>query len=293
VKWDDEVDIVCTGSGVAGLATAIAAVDAGLDVFVADAAGIEVGDDETERYFRELSRDLSARARRAPTTATPVRVVDDLTPSVWRSQQVEPFKGSGLRDWAAGCLASPYGFLYSQVCDRRAVTMRSSRGEPFEVAVIGSIETGPELRKLVLSDWLCIEACHRGIDIRMDSPLQRIVFEEGHAIGAVVSTPWGSRSVRARRGVLVSTGGHDARAVTPCDVSNHAMLQVSILRRAPSRFGRVELLTTPPPLAAQRTPQTTCRPLDRQLIATARETRRDRSTNWRCGELHRYPPLGK
>lgn len=290
MNWDDEVDIVCTGSGVGGLATAIAAVDAGLDVFVADAAGVEVGDDETERYFRELSRDLPAGARTGPTTAPPVRVIDDLAPALSGSQRVEPFTGCGLQDWAAGCLDSPYGFLYSRISDRKAVTMRSSRGEPFEVISIGSIETGPELRKLVLSDWLCVQACHRGIDIRMDSPLQRIVFEEGHAVGAVVATPWGSRSVRARHGVLVSTGGHDKRAVTPCDVSNHAMLQVSILRRAPSRFGRVELLTTRPPLAA---PQATCGRLHRHLIGTARETRRDRSTNWRCGELHRYPPLGQ
>lgn len=290
MKWDDEVDIVCTGSGVGGLATAIAAVDAGLDVFVSDAAAIDVRDDETGRYFRELSQNLLAGAQAAPTTATPVKVVDDLAPAPPRSQHVAPFMGSGLQSWAAACLASPYGFLYSQVSDRSAVTMRSSRDEPFEVFPIGTIKTGPDLRSLVLSDWLCVQACQRGIDISMDSPLQRIVFEEGRALGAVVGTPWGPRAVRARRGVLVSTGGHDARAVMPCDVSAYTTLQVSILRRAPSRFGRVELVTAQPPLT---TPHTTCRPLGRHLLDTARETRRDRSPNWRCGELHRYPPLGK
>ena len=49
MEWHDEVDIVCAGSGLGGLATAIAAVDAGFDIVVADAAGIEVEDNETCR----------------------------------------------------------------------------------------------------------------------------------------------------------------------------------------------------------------------------------------------------
>ncbi len=290
MNWDDEVDIVCTGSGVGGLATAIAAVDAGLDVFVSDAARIDIADHETARYFRELSSNMLAGGQTAPMPAVPVRVVDDLAPASSKTRRVAPFTGSGLQDWAATCLESPFGFLYSRISDHRAVTMRSSLGEPFEVISIGSIEAGPDLRTLVLTDWLCVHACRRGIDISMDSPLQRIVFEEGRALGAVVGTPWGPRAVRARQGVLVSTGGHDARAVAACDVSGYTTLQVSIVRRAPSRFGRVELLTTLPQIL---TPQTTCRPTSRHLMDSARETRRDRSPNWRCGELHRYPPLGK
>src|SRR6478609_4900520 len=217
MNWDDEVDIVCTGSGVAGLAMAIAGVDAGLDVFVSDAATVDVVDEETARYFRELSQNLLAGARQAPTVATPAKVIDDLAPASASSQRVGPFIGAGLQTWAATCLASPYGFFYSRVSDRRAITMRSSRDEPFEVSPVGTVNTSADLRSLVLSDWLCVQACRRGIDISMDSPLQRIVFEEGRALGAVVATPWGSRAVRARLGVLVSTGGHDTRVVTPCD----------------------------------------------------------------------------
>ncbi|WP_156662862.1 hypothetical protein [Mycobacterium sp. 1274761.0] len=50
---DEGVDIVCAAS-VGGLATAIAAVDSGLDVLVANAAGIGVADDGSDRYFWEL-----------------------------------------------------------------------------------------------------------------------------------------------------------------------------------------------------------------------------------------------
>ena len=118
MEWNKEVDIGCTGSGVGGLATAIAAVDSGLDVLVADAAGIEVEDDETNRYFRELSQGLLVGARSAAAGARPVRVVDDFAPAVLRPRQVEPFIGSGLQDWATDCLASPYGILYSRVAVR-------------------------------------------------------------------------------------------------------------------------------------------------------------------------------
>lgn len=290
MEWHDEVDIVCAGSGIGGLATAIAAVDAGFDIVVADAAGIEVEDDETIRYFRELSQGLLVGAGCAAGGARPVRVIDDLAPAALRPRRVEPFIGSGLQDWATDCLASPYGFLYTRVTERKAVTMRSSRGEPFEVTAVGSVETGPGQPQLVLGDWLSAQAGRRGIDVDTDSPLQRIVFEEGHAVGAVLATPSGPRAVRARRGVLVSTGGHDAGAGVVCDVTVEATLQVSVLRLAPSRFGRVELLTTRVPAGA---PRATCGATNRHLLDTARGTRTRHSPNWGCGELHRYPPLGK
>jgi hypothetical protein len=139
-----------------GLATAIAAVDAGVDVFVADSAGNDIGDDETNRYFGELSQDLRVPVHRGPAVEAPIR--DDLAPAASITRRVEPFVGSRLRDWAASCLASPYGFLYSRVRERSAVTMRSSRGESFEVAAIGSIELGPDRPRVNLADWLSARA---------------------------------------------------------------------------------------------------------------------------------------
>jgi hypothetical protein len=112
----------------------------------------------------------------------PITVNEDLVPAASTSRRVEPFIGSRLRDWAASCVASPYGFLYSGVAERTAVTMRSSRGESFEVAAIGSIELGPDLPQVVLDDWLYTQARDRGIEVCTDSPLQRIVFEDGHVL---------------------------------------------------------------------------------------------------------------
>jgi hypothetical protein len=165
--------------------------------------------------------------------------------------------------------------------------MRSSRGECFEVAAIGSVELGPDRPDFVLADWLSAKSRERGIEVCTDSPLKRIVFDGGRVLGAVLDTPSGPCAVRARHGVLVSTGGHELGAT--CDLAETATLQVSLVRQAASRFGRVELLTTSPCAA---TPHTTCRPVNRQLADAARATRQ-RSPHWRCGEVHRYPPLGQ
>ncbi len=129
----------------------------------------------------------------------------DLAPAASAPRQVEPFVGSRLRDWAESCLTSPCGFLYSRIAERRAVTMRSSRGEPFEVTAIGSVELGPDLPQVDLGAWLYAQACDRGIEVTTDSPLRRIVFEEGRVLGAILDTPSGTRAVRATRGRLIAT----------------------------------------------------------------------------------------
>ena len=65
--WDDEVDVVCAGSGMAALAAAVSAADADLDVFVSGATapgepagadgdrrswfGHDIADPETSEYL--------------------------------------------------------------------------------------------------------------------------------------------------------------------------------------------------------------------------------------------------
>jgi hypothetical protein len=306
VDWDVEVDVLCAGSGGGALATAIAAVDAGGDFLVTGSPGgnhpseglasvgallgIDVADAETNEYFHALSDGLSIRRRGgAPTIDVPIRVLDRSTTAP-ASGRVATFVGARLRDWAAGCLASPYGVIYSQVSERNATTMRSSSGESFEYAPVGTIELGPGFPQLSLDDWLAAQAADRGIDMGASTSLQRIVFEDGQVLGAVLDTPSGACAVRTRRGVSVSTGGRDLDVTVPAYSDDRVRMQVCLVRQTPSRFGRIELLTSQP-LSGH--PHTTCRPINRRLIDSAREPKQSYSPNRCRGEVHRNPPLGE
>jgi hypothetical protein len=265
--WDEVVDVICTGSGTGGLAAAIAAADAGLDVFVADTGGddgltepadswpgadslrgrLNVGalDEETTEYLDAITQDLGPPTRFSRDIEESVGVVDDLSPvESGRRSPAETFVGARLRDWGARCLASPHGVVYSQVSDRNMTTMRSSSGEAIEVAVIGSIEPDSHGTGPALADWLRAHARDRGIEVQAASSLQRLVFEDGKVVGAVVATPAGDRALRARRGVIMATGEDDGRTTSlGSALAGHATVQVCIVSRIASRFGRVELLT--------------------------------------------------
>ena len=228
MKWDEEVDVVSTGSGIAGLAHAVAVVDMGGEVFVADSRGdaepsgtsvavrsrvdrlhwlqVDVPDPETNEYFAALSSDLGPLTRSARDVDVPIRVVDHAEPVDPRGA-VAPFVGARLRDWAARCLVSPYGYLYTRVSDWRSTTLRTVDGESLEVAEIGSITPDPANVSGSVLDWLTAQARDRCIEVHHATSLQRIVFEEGDVVGAVFKTPDGPLAVRARHGVTVASGG--------------------------------------------------------------------------------------
>jgi hypothetical protein len=303
VKWDEEVDVVSTGSGIAGLALAVAVVDAGGELFVADSRGdaqpggtsvavrsrvdrlhwlqVDVRDPETNEYFAALSSDLGQLTRSARDGDVPIRVVDHVKPLDTRGA-VAPFVGARLRDWAARCLVSPYGYLYTRVSDWRSATMLTVDGESLEVAEIGSITPDPANVSGSVLDWLTVEAEDRCIEVHRATSLQRIVFEEGDVAGGVFTTPDGPLAVRARHGVIVTSGGPQAAmaAAQPLPAAGGA-LRVCLVGRTASRFGRLELLTSEP---LPRPAASNCRPINRQLHASLHDMRSHLQT-WRCGKV--------
>ena len=309
MNWDLAVDIVCTGPGAAGLATAISAVDLGGEVFVATSSSVppsavggsiathvdrlyprllsDVVDTETNNYLSALSSDLGTFRRGGSEPDVPICVVHD--PPVESGRLVAPFVGARLRDWAARCLASPYGFLHTRVADWGTRTMHTADGEMIEVAEIGSM--APDLDNVSGSvlGWLTSEAGDRDIEIHPNFSLQRIVFEEGEAIGVVFATPGGPLAVRARNGVTVATGGLRVNIPSPHQFSDGADLRVGLVSRHASRFGRLELLTSDP---IARNAPSTCRPCSGQVRANLRDTRGQSPTR-RCARGDGYPAAGR
>ena len=122
MNWDEEVDVVCIEAGLGGLASAIAAVDDGGEVFVASSTsvdgaellavgprvdrlphwlGVGVADSETLEYFAALS-DVGPLSRRAWDVDVPVSVVDEPMPEEVTGHAIEPFIGARLRALGSG-----------------------------------------------------------------------------------------------------------------------------------------------------------------------------------------------
>jgi hypothetical protein len=263
--WDDEVDVLCVGAGVGGLAAAIIGVDSGLEVFVArtvadraqaetlrDRAqswfGTNIADDETREYLSALSVGIDLQSADRWDAGVPVRVVDTMKP-VEPGRTVPTFRGSRLRDWTQRCVMSPYGVLYSQV-SRCLPELRARNGDHFNVAVIGSVDAAA-LDGSGLSGWFAGQARDRDIPMSDGFSLNRIVFEEGSVVGAVFDTPDGHHAVRARHGVAIASDGSysDDRHMT-ADLADCGELAVGMVGQIANRFNRVELLATAIPTRA-------------------------------------------
>ncbi|OBG80755.1 hypothetical protein A5699_01000 [Mycobacterium sp. E802] len=298
--WDDEVDVVCCGSGFGALAVAIAAADSDADVYLARSPilshprvagdrpwlGVGVEDPETREYFDELSADLRLIPDAGYDTTLTVRPVSEWTPVSGRGR-IAPFYGARLQDWAKHCLTSPYGVLYTRLTDRGTTSMKTRAGDEIQVKVLGALEVdGGRDPASALGDWLSAQAHDRQVEISPDSTLQRIVFEEGEIVGAVLDTPDGPLALRARHGIAVSTEppGSSSDATTQ-SVEADQPLQVALVGHNASRFGRVELLQ----FERDGGQSTYCG------SGGVRDSGRDagRSHARRRREVHGHPPFGE
>ncbi|MDO3635669.1 hypothetical protein [Mycolicibacterium arseniciresistens] len=307
--WDEEVDVVCVGGAVGGLASAMIAVDAGAEVFVATApppvdddvvapppSYLERGwlthapeDDETREYFAELSEDLATLDPVAGDMELPTRVVRAQTRDERDGRWVEPFYGGRLRKWATQCLRSPYGLLHSRVADWQTTTMRTPAGRAIEVKPLGPVGTAGTV--LSLADWLGGQAHDRQISIHTGVALQRVVFEDGEVAGVVVDGVDGPHAVRARHGVTIAPADSHAVAIGRRPLQGYeGYQQLCLVSESASRFARLELLnmgSTIPERALS------CHSMSRQLHQPPRDGRALRSEAGRGRKLHRYPPAGQ
>jgi hypothetical protein len=310
VNWDEEVDVVCIGAGVAGLAHAVPIVDRGGEVFVADSRGeakphgmsvavrsrvnrshwleMDVHDPETSEYFAAVSSDLGPHIRSARDVDVPIRVLGHAAPVDPRGV-VAPFVGARLRVWAARCLASSYGYLYTSVSDFWSTPLRTVDGDSLQVHEIGPITPDPANVGGSVLDWLTAQAGDRGIEVHQGTSLERMVFEEGDVVGAEFRTPDGPLAVRARHGVTVANGGPQAPMGTGQQLPADATLRLCLVGQTASRFGRVELLSSEP---CAKSASSTCRPVSRRLSVNMHQTH-GRLHTWRCGKIDGYPSPGQ
>ncbi|MDO3401949.1 FAD-binding protein [Mycolicibacterium neoaurum] len=250
--WDYEADVVAVGAGPAGLACAIAAAAGDLEIVVArPASAVQSGhDDDVHGWLPRLDDPATADYFDALSAELPTADAPDLaTSEVYRVERAEPnrrrpidtFVGSRLWDWAATCLGSPFGVLFTRVDYWPTVPMRSTDGTAVDVAVLGEVATPGR----TLGDFLDEMADDRGIEISEECTLQRLVFgEDGWVDGVVLDTPEGAWAVRARIGVAI-TGTQAVPAEQRLDAGD----RIGLVGRRAGRFGRLEVLreVEPPP----------------------------------------------
>ena len=256
--WDDVVDVVCIGRGAGVLAAAIGADRGGMTVFVADAghgdgadaaeadslAGrLAMADTDTVSYLDALTEDVGPLIRCAVPSQVPLRTVDAPEAEPKRGR-IATFVGSALRGWADRCLASPYGLLYTNLAHSTTVTYTSA-GDTIEATVVGTIDVENGRLTEQLDQWLTARAGELGVDEYSSNSLQRLVFDGGQVVGAIIDTPTGTRAVRAEHGVFMETGGNALAPTLPADgLENASSVTVALVTRAASRFVRLELLAT-------------------------------------------------
>jgi hypothetical protein len=263
LEWDLTVDFVCVGAGAGGLAAAIVAVDAGASAFVANfarpldrtspgrlmhALALEFEDDETSAYLAALVEDIDAPV--GTDDGVPVLAAGELVPvstkKPGKRDQIPPFFGARLGDWAAECVASPLGIVYSRAMTDATTPKRSRSGSMVEIARIGSIELDPDVPAPAFDRWLSSAASARGIDVDEHSQLRRLVFEEGQVVGAVFDTPTATFAVAARHGVMLACDADGARLApqVTSSVRQPTNAEVCLVREPLSRFSRIELHVT-------------------------------------------------
>lgn len=252
IDWDDFVDVVSVGVGATGLAAALASQAIGLTFAVGvppggagDLAGrLGITDSESAGYLKSVTSDTGPTVARGRTL--PIRYVE-ASADAERSAGGYNFAGAALRTWAAACLATPYGLLNTQVADPRLTTRYTSAGRIVEGVVVGTVELGGRQPEADVDTWLSTLARDRDVTVEPANTLQRLVFEDGEVVGVVIDTPSGSCAVRTRYGVLMALGDAEERCQWPVDgLAGVTTAEVAFVRRAASRYSRLELLVQDP-----------------------------------------------
>jgi hypothetical protein len=232
--WDETVDVLCVGEGPGALAYGILCTAADLDVLIIECADL---DPQTRDWYNDMTEDLEAgrpdgRLSLIRAEPVPVRPINDRT-------KLEPFVGEHLRHWSAGCLASPFGVMFTEVPDLGA--MRTAEGLSITAGVVGGYRCAGGAPGPALVRWLRENA--EGLFAPADDRLDGLVVQDGRIAGVILDTADGPRRIGVTRGLALSLAVEPAHWPDQPELAG-LEVDVAVVGRQAGRFARVELLAS-------------------------------------------------
>ncbi|MEI7056671.1 FAD-binding protein [Nocardioides sp. CCNWLW239] len=235
MTWDEEHDVVVVGAGGGGLTGAWAAARAGLDVLLVEAtdryggttaysgggmwfpgnavlreAGAADDTAEARDYFHAVVGDRTPRALQDAFLAAGPRLVDELLTD--EALVFEPFP------WPDYYGAVPGAREVRQI---RALALDPTELGPLKDTVRPTLKVdragAPAPAELIGGQALVgrlLLALSRlpQAQLRLRAACAELVVEDGRVVGILTEQPDGTRRIRARRGVLIASGGFEQNA---------------------------------------------------------------------------------
>lgn len=205
-SWDEETDVVVLGYGAAGAAAAITAHDNGAQVMLLEKQAPDAHTCNSKMCFGVfLTPDNIDDAIAYMNVASRVNIdmpqsqdVDDTMIRVWAEEMV------GNNEWLSQ-LGAP-GFVLFAAQGRDPDWPGNSAIKAYQIARGdggGEVGTG-------MFAFLDEKVRARNIDIRWSTPARSLVSKDGEVTGVVAERDGQPVSIRARRGVVLTTGGFNA-----------------------------------------------------------------------------------
>lgn len=236
MAWDEECDVLVVGSGGGALVGALRASSAGLDTILVEAtdrfggttaysgggmwlpcnaALKRAGDDDTlddaREYYRAVVGDRTPREVQDAFLENGARVLDFLESDPHMAFAIYPwpdYYGKAPKARAIGRHIMPLNLMPEEIGDLRDVlrpTLPVERlGEPLPEELVGG--------QALIGRLLLALRTRPAADLRLNSPFEDFVVENGAVVGAIVRRNGAASRIRARRGVLVAAGGYERNA---------------------------------------------------------------------------------
>lgn len=237
LRWDEVVDVICVGPDLGVLAYGICCAAADLEVLLVDSPAVP--DVVLTNLIAAMTEDLGDSPPDGELVVTAIVPEPVPTPSGRRATMkaprdtpLETFVGHKLREFSAGCLASPFGVMFTEVPDL-LIPMRTETGESVTAAILGRY-------RFPLAGALREQANECGLVA--EDRLVGLIVEDGRIAGATLDTSSGTLLVGATSGIAISVGPSPAEFPEPAHPDLGADLEVAVVGRRFGRFARVGLI---------------------------------------------------